>query len=105
MTDAMQEAPVPGAVIPSSAAPGGRAVENPRSLLRLNNLLQMLTNGAWYIGTPFIPLYLVSQGASAGVVGIVAGLSGLVPLAVSLHAGSLVDERGPRIAGRVPPRP
>ena len=93
----MQKAPVPEAVISSTTAPAGRAVVDPRSLLRLNNLLQMLTNGAWYIGTPFIPLYLVSHGASASVVGIVAGLSGLTPLAVSLHAGGLVDERGPTI--------
>jgi len=79
------------------AAPGGRARVEPRMLLRLNNLLQFLTNGAWYIGTPFIPLYLVSHGASVGTVGLVAGLSGIAPLAVALHLGGLVDERGPAI--------
>jgi MFS family permease len=66
-------------------------------LLPLNNLLQLLTNCAWYIGTPFIPLYLVSHGASVGAVGAVAGLSGVVPFAVALHVGGLVDERGPTI--------
>lgn len=66
-------------------------------VLRLNNILQLLTNCAWFIGTPFIPLYLVAHGASAGTVGVVAGLSGIVPLAVALHVGSLVDERGPTL--------
>jgi MFS family permease len=66
-------------------------------LLPLNNLLQLLTNCAWYIGTPFIPLYLVSHGASVGDVGVVAGLSGIVPFAVALHVGGLVDERGPTV--------
>lgn len=72
-----------------------RVHAEPRFLLRLNNLLQMLTNCAWYIGTPFIPLYLVSHGASVGTVGLVAGLSGIAPLALALHVGGLVDERGP----------
>src|SRR5579864_3290043 len=66
-------------------------------LLPLNNLLQLLTNCAWYIGMPFVPLYLVSHGASVGAVGAVAGLSGIAPLAVALHMGGLVDERGPTI--------
>ena len=97
MTDSTQDAPVPGAVVSSTTAPTGVAVADPRSLLRLNNLLQFLTTGAWYVGTPFIPLYLVSHGASAGVVGVVAGLSGIAPFAVALHVGGLVDERGPTI--------
>jgi MFS family permease len=78
----------------ASARP--RAVDS-RSLLRLNNMLQILTNGAWYVGTPFVPLYLVAHGASAGVVGLVVSLSGIAPLAVALHAGGLVDERGPTV--------
>jgi MFS family permease len=68
---------------------------DPRIVLRLNNVLQVLSNGAWYVAIPFFPLYLVSQGASPGVVGAVVGLAGIVPLAVSIHAGALVDERGP----------
>ncbi len=72
-----------------------------RSLLRLNNTLQVLTNGAWYVATPFIPLYLVAQGASAGVVGIVVGCSGIAPLLVSIHAGALVDERGPAVVTKI----
>src|SRR5579864_6980379 len=94
MADATQEAPVPhgsGSLTPAQAR--GVCAE-PRFLLRLNNLLQMLTNCAWYIGTPCIPLYLVSHGAS---VGTVAGLSGIAPLAVALHVGGLVDERGPTV--------
>src|SRR5579864_416780 len=97
MADATQEAPVPhgsGSLTPAQAR--GVCAE-PRFLLRLNNLLQLLTNCAWYIGTPFIPLYLVSHGASVAAVGIVAGLSGIVPFAVALHVGGLVDERGPTI--------
>lgn len=45
----------------------------------------------------FVPLYLVSHGASIGAVGAVAGLSGIAPLAVALHVGGLVDERGPTV--------
>ncbi len=71
------------------------AAVDPGSLLRLNNALQILTNGAWYVASPFVPLYLVSQGASPGVVGVVVGCSGIAPLLVSIHAGALVDERGP----------
>jgi len=71
------------------------AVRDPRLVLRLNNTIQLLSNGAWYVAIPFFPLYLVSQGASAGVVGTVVGLAGIVPLAISIHAGALVDERGP----------
>ena len=78
-------------------SPAGAADAHPRALLALNNLLQLLTNCAWYIGTPFIPLYLVSHGASIGAVGAVAGLSGIAPLAVALHIGGLVDERGPTV--------
>jgi MFS family permease len=74
---------------------GGGTVGDPRTALRLNNTLQFLSNGAWYVAIPFFPLYLVSQGASTGVVGTVVGLAGIVPLAVSIHAGALVDERGP----------
>lgn len=82
---------------PAGIAPAGVADTHPQFLLRLNNLLQLLTNCAWYIGTPFIPLYLVAHGASVGAVGAVAGLSGVAPLAVALHVGGLVDERGPTV--------
>lgn len=78
-------------------APANRSEANPRVLLLLNNLLQLVTNCAWYIGTPFISLYLVSHGASVGAVGAVAGLSGIAPLAIALHLGGLVDERGPTL--------
>lgn len=88
------DAPASGAAAPMTRPTAGRAAADPRSLLRLNNTLQVLTNGAWYVATPFIPLYLVSQGASAGVVGVVVGLSGIAPFAVSIHAGALVDQRG-----------
>src|SRR5579871_95264 len=81
----------------SRVAPTNGTDAHPRLLLALNNLLQLLTNCAWYVGTPFIPLYLASHGASAGAVGAVAGLSGIVPLAMALHVGGLVDERGPTV--------
>lgn len=96
MTDSTQDASAPHGGS-SFMAPAGDADAHAKSLLPLNNLLQLLTNCAWYIGTPFIPLYLVSHGASVGVVGVVAGLSGIVPLAVALHVGGLVDERGPTV--------
>ncbi|HEV2283782.1 MAG TPA: hypothetical protein VGX75_15465, partial [bacterium] len=80
----------------STAGPhAGGTAGDPRIALRLNNTLQFLSNGAWYVAIPFFPLYLVSQGASTGVVGTVVGLAGIVPLAISIHAGALVDERGP----------
>ncbi|HEV2438967.1 MAG TPA: MFS transporter [bacterium] len=87
--------PVGGAVTSSMNPRAGGAVRDPRLVLRLNNTIQLLSNGAWYVAIPFFPLYLVSQGASAGVVGTVVGLAGIVPLAISIHAGALVDERGP----------
>jgi MFS family permease len=97
MTDSPQDAPALGPAVSLRAAPAAPAHTDLRWLLRLNNLLQLLTNGAWYIGTPFIPLYLTSHGASPSVIGLVVGLSGVAPLAVALHAGGLVDERGPTV--------
>jgi MFS family permease len=73
----------------------GTMVTDPQSLLRSNNALQILSNAAWYAAAPFIPLYLVSQGASIDVVGVIIGCSGILPLLVSLHAGALADQRGP----------
>jgi len=75
----------------------GRGPADVESLLRLNNTLLILSNGAWYLVAPFIPLYLASQGASVSVVGIVIGVSGVMPLLLSIHAGALVDERGPMV--------
>lgn len=95
MDDPAQDAPGAGALRPPADVDAGGASLDPRVILRLNNIIQLLSNGAWYVAIPFFPLYLVSQGASAGVVGAVVGLSGIVPLAVSIHAGALVDERGP----------
>src|SRR5579864_5329268 len=95
MDDPAQQAPATGALAPPAGPHLGGAVADPRFVLRLNNSIQFLTNGAWYVAIPFFPLYLVSQGASAGVVGAIVGLAGIVPLAVSIYAGALVDERGP----------
>jgi MFS family permease len=95
MDDPAQQAPATGALAPPAGPHSGGAVADPRFVLRLNNSIQFLTNGAWYVAIPFFPLYLVSQGASAGVVGAIVGLAGIVPLAVSIYAGALVDERGP----------
>jgi MFS family permease len=90
MADSARDAAAP-------VAPGGGANAHSTFVLPLNNLLQFFTNGAWYVGTPYIPLSLVSHGASVGAVGAVAGLSGIAPLAVALHLGGLVDERGPTV--------
>ena len=78
-----------------------RSVPNAERLLKYNNALQFLSNAAWYFAAPFIPLYLVSQGASASVVGTIIGVSGIVPLLISVHAGALVDQRGPGLVNRV----
>ena len=95
MDDPPQDAPATGAIISQTGPHAGRGVADPRLVLRLNNTIQLLTNGAWYVAIPFFPLYLVSRGASAGVVGAIVGLAGIAPLAVSIYAGALVDERGP----------
>ena len=97
MDDPVRGAPAAGAAATATTEDprAGGTAGDPRVVLRLNNLVQLLSNGAWYVAIPFFPLYLVSQGASAGVVGTVVGLCGIVPLAISIHAGALVDERGP----------
>jgi MFS family permease len=89
------DVPLAGAVTASRPRHAGRAVMDARAVLRLNNTVQLLSNGAWYVAIPFFPLYLVSQGVSLGVVGLMVGAAGIVPLAVSIHAGALVDDRGP----------
>jgi len=81
------------------SAPGGTAAD-PRSVLWSNNALQILSNTAWYVAVPFIPLYLESQGASMAVVGAVVGSSGVLPALISIHAGALVDQRGPAVVAK-----
>jgi MFS family permease len=95
-------------VEPWSQGPAARSVSNdagraadPRSLLWLNNALSFISNSAWCIATPFIPLYLISQGASVVLVGVVVSVSGILPLLLSIHAGALVDERGPQVVAKV----
>lgn len=95
MGDPIGRAPAAGAAATTAGPHAGGLAGDPRVALRLNNAVQLLSNGAWYVAIPFFPLYLVSQGASAGVVGTVVGLCGIVPLAISIHAGALVDQRGP----------
>lgn len=95
MDDPLGRAPATGAAATTGGPHAGGLTGDPRVALRLNNTVQLLSNGAWYVAIPFFPLYLVSQGATAGVVGTVVGLCGIVPLAISIHAGALVDERGP----------
>jgi MFS family permease len=82
---------------PSAPADAAPPVEDPGSLLWLNNALQILSTAAWYVAAPFIPLYLTSQGTPVGVIGGIIGFSGVVPLLIALHAGALVDERGPAL--------
>lgn len=85
-------AKVPAPSTPTHADLGGTSA---RSLLILNNILAIMSNATWWIASPFVPLYLVSLGASVAGVGVVLGISGIVPLLVSLYAGALADERGP----------
>ncbi|HKV45751.1 MAG TPA: MFS transporter [bacterium] len=82
---------------PSAPADAEPPVADLESLLWLNNALQVLSTAAWYVAAPFVPLYLASQGTPVGVIGVIIGLSGVVPLLISLHAGALVDERGPAL--------
>jgi MFS family permease len=89
-----------GTVASSISSALGRASADPRSLLWLNNALSIISNIAWCIATPFIPLYLASQGASVVLVGVVVGISGILPLLLSIHAGALVDERGPTMVAK-----
>jgi len=85
------------AAAPPAPADTGPVAAASQSLLRFNNALAILSNTAWYVANPFIPLYLGSLGASATVVGAVLGLSGIVPLLVSIPAGMLADRRGPGV--------
>lgn len=94
------DAPTPGAAASSILANLGTAAAGPRSLLWLNNALSVIATVAWFIATPFIPLYLASQGASLVLVGIIVGVSGILPLLLSIHAGALVDERGPTMVAK-----
>jgi MFS family permease len=87
----------PGIVVPSAPAGAAPPAADPGTLLSLNNGLQILTTAAWYVDAPLIPLYLASQGAPVGVIGGIVGFSGVVPLLIALHAGALVDERGPSL--------
>jgi hypothetical protein len=57
-------APVAGASAP--ALPAGEVHSSPdQRSLQLNNTLQFLSSAAWYIATPFVPLYLISHGAES----------------------------------------
>ena len=81
-----------------STLPGiRRAAVDQRSLLALNNALAFTSSAAWWAAAPYIPLHLVSLGASVGLLGVILGISGVVPLLVSLHVGALVDQRGPTV--------
>jgi MFS family permease len=95
MDQSGHHAPAAGAFSAPRQDRAGAAVLDARAVLRLNNTVQLLSNGAWYVAIPFFPLYLVSQGVSPAVVGLIVGAAGIVPLAISIHAGALVDERGP----------
>jgi MFS family permease len=87
----------PGTVVPSVPAGAAPSVADPGPLLWFNNALQILSTAAWYVAAPFIPLYLASQDVPVGVIGAIIGFSGVLPLLISLHAGALVDERGPAL--------
>ena len=89
-----------GSVVPSAPADGAPPVADPERLLWLNNALNFVSTVAWYVAAPFVPLYLASRGAPVGVIGGIIGFSGVVPLLISLHAGALVDERGPALAAK-----
>jgi len=85
----------------SSNTPAGAAAAGGRMVLATNNGLALVYNVAWAVATPFIPLYIAAQGASVAVIGVVVGVSGILPLLLAVHAGALVDERGPTAVSRV----
>src|SRR5690348_12021936 len=95
------DAPVPGPVGSLISTALGRTSADPRSLLWLSNALSIISNTAWNVATPFIPLYLASKGASVILVGSVVGVSGIAPLLLSIHAGALVDNRGPALVAKL----
>ena len=92
--DAKAQAEIAPGTAGADAAPGP-ALADSASILWMNNALQLITTAAWYVAAPFIPLYLTSQGAPVDLIGAIIGSSAVVPLLISLHAGALVDERGP----------
>jgi MFS family permease len=66
-----------------------------RRILLCNNVLAAIANGAWYVASPFIPVYLGTLGASAPVIGNVLGIAGIVPLLAAIPAGAVADRSGP----------
>ena len=68
-----------------------------RRVLLFNNTLSAVSNGAWYVVGPFIPLYLGTLGASVGTIGLVVGLAGIVPLMIAVPSGAIVDAYGPAV--------
>jgi MFS family permease len=92
--------PASGTAVPSAPVDASPPVADPGSLLWLNNALQIVSTAAWYVAAPFIPLYLAAQGTPVGVIGGIIGFSGVVPLLISLHAGALVDDRGPALVSK-----
>jgi len=82
-----------------TAAPDATRGESasPRRILLSNNALSAITNGAWYVVGPFIPLYLGSLGAAPATVGLVVGVGGIVPLLLAVPSGVITDEYGPAV--------
>lgn len=70
---------------------------SPHRVLLFNNALSAITNGAWYVVGPFIPLYLATLGASVAVIGLVVGVAGIVPLLIAVPSGAIVDAYGPAV--------
>ena len=95
-----RHAPTPGVTASPVPANADWAAADLRSLLRRNNLLAFLSSSAWFIATPFIPLHLASLGASVVLVGVIIGGSAIIPLLLSIPAGGLVDERGPKLVAK-----
>ena len=72
-----------------------------RTLLAANNALSFASSTAMALVTPFVPLDIAAHGGSNAVIGLAIGVSGVLPLLLSVHLGALVDERGPVFMSKV----
>ncbi|MBI3044551.1 MAG: MFS transporter [Betaproteobacteria bacterium] len=56
----------------------------------------LFTNGVWDMLSVLVPLYAVAVGLSATEIGLVVSARSLLPAALSIHGGILMDELGTR---------
>lgn len=60
----------------------------------------LFTNGVWDMLSVIVPLYAVAVGLNAAEIGLIVAARSVLPAALSIHDGILMDELGTRrVAG------